>query len=290
MSYLIYNSFKNDEDTSRYHTVLDQVDCDRYKEEYLKGHNICGIPVHMDPDMVEAWYPKSLSEKVDKVLLYFYSHTRHLGQKYRVKSTELIGVLFGDLYEIEYDKLSGKNTCTERNHGLAFDECKYLLNYMRECKYIEFGNAGDDISVGILPVGLNRIDDLQKYNNTGKNVFVAMQFDEDTIVLREKIKQGITAAGYNPILIDEVEHNEYIMPELLKYIRDSKFMVVDLTHHNNGAYFEEGYAMGVGKPVIQLCQKGETTHFDISQKCMIMWETEDEIPEKLKNRIAATID
>ena len=79
-------------------------------------------------------------------------------------------------------------------------------------------------------------------------------------------------------------------PELLKYIKDSKFVVVDLTHQNNGAYFEEGYAMGLGKAVIQLCQKDTKLHFDIAQKNTIMWKTEDDIPEMLKNRIQATID
>lgn len=69
------------------------------------------------------------------------------------------------------------------------------------------------------------------------------------------IRQGIMPVGYVAIFIDEVEHNDFITPELLKYIRDSKFVVVDLSHQNNGAYFEEGYAMGLGKPVIQLCKK-----------------------------------
>ena len=49
-------------------------------------------------------------------------------------------------------------------------------------------------------------------------------------------------------------------------------------------------AIGLGKTVIQLCQKNVRTHFDISQKSMIMWENEDDIPERLKNRIIATID
>lgn len=77
---------------------------------------------------------------------------------------------------------------------------------------------------------------------------------------------------------------------MLKHIRDSKFVVVDLTHQNNGAYFEEGYAMGIGKQVIQLCKTGVTLHFDIAQKNTIMWESEEEIPERLANRIKATID
>lgn len=108
--------------------------------------------------------------------------------------------------------------------------------------------------------------------------------------MREAIKKGITEAGYIAILIDEVEHNGFITPELLKHIRDSKFVVVDLSHQNNGAYFEEGYAMGLGKPVIQLCKKNVQLHFDIAQKNTIIWETEDEIVDRLKNRIKATIE
>ena len=117
-----------------------------------------------------------------------------------------------------------------------------------------------------------------------------MKFGDDTKTLREAIRKGIKEAGYNAIFIDEVQHNDFITPELLKHIRDSRFVVVDLTHQNNGAYFEEGYAMGLGKPVIQLCKKDTHLHFDIVQKNTIMWATEDEIPEKLANRIKATID
>lgn len=48
--------------------------------------------------------------------------------------------------------------------------------------------------------------------------------------------------------------------------------------------------MGLGKLVIQLCQKDVKLHFDIAQKNTIIWETKDEISERLKNRIITTID
>ena len=67
-------------------------------------------------------------------------------------------------------------------------------------------------------------------------------------------------------------------------------MIADLTHQNNGAYFEEGYAMGLGKPVIQLCKKNVDLHFDIAQKNNIIWDNESDIPLRLKNRIIATIN
>ena len=117
-----------------------------------------------------------------------------------------------------------------------------------------------------------------------------MSFGEGTEKLRESIREGISKAGYLATFIDEVEHNEFITPELLSYIRRSRFVVVDLTHQNNGAYFEEGYAMGLGKTVIQLCKKGVKLHFDIAQKNTIMWEVETDIPDKLFNRIKATIE
>lgn len=47
--------------------------------------------------------------------------------------------------------------------------------------------------------------------------------------------------------------------------------------------------MGLGKNVIQLCKKGVKLHFDIAQVNTIMWEKEDDIPLRLKNRIEATI-
>lgn len=48
--------------------------------------------------------------------------------------------------------------------------------------------------------------------------------------------------------------------------------------------------MGLGKPVIQLCQSEAKLHFDIAQKNTIIWVTEADIPLRLKNRIMATID
>lgn len=142
----------------------------------------------------------------------------------------------------------------------------------------------------LLADGYARIDFLQKNSTNGNNVLVAMKFGEETMLLRENIRKGISEAGYIPIFIDEVQYNDFITPELLKYIKDSKFVVVDLSHQNNGTYFEEGYAIRLGKPVIRLCKKGVNLHFDIAQKNTIMWESEDAIPNKLKNGIIATRD
>lgn len=168
-----------------------------------------------------------------------------------------------------------------------------MLNFLYDTGSIvyDFGpKEKQQIYLTLTPNGYSRVDELQKNTAYGRNVLVAMKFGEDTKPLREAIRKGINNAGYIAVFIDEVQHNDFITPELLKHIRDSKFVVVDLTHQNNGAYFEEGYAMGLGKPVIQLCKADTKLHFDIAQKNTIMWSTEDNIPKRLTNRIKATID
>lgn len=291
-AYLYYNSFKNTKNGGierRYHTTLDKEKCDQYGEEYNSGNNTHGRPVYMDEAVVDSWYPKSFSEKVDKILMKLYSLSEYIGADISLDVYSLHSCTFVERFE-------GKQVRAEEQ---LINQAHYMMNCLQEMGYITgkiimHGTlASEGASFGpikLTPKGYERIDVLQKNGRYGNDAFVAMQFGEKTIKLREAIRQGIMDAGYGVVFIDEVEHNELITPEILAHIKNSKFVVVDLTNNNSGAYFEEGYAMGLGKTVIQLCRKGEKLHFDIAQKNTIMWEEESDIPLKLCNRIKATID
>ena len=289
--YLLYHRYLKKRGIEyRYNTVLSKEKCDEYKREFQQGNNTCGLPVHMNRDMVEAWYPRSFSERVNYILLYLSSQMPHIGQQITMPFQEVISMLFVDRYEIDMEQY---HNITERKPEACMCEVGYMLKYLESAGYIEYKITpleDEYADITLTPEGYKRLDELQKNTSYGRNVLVAMKFGDDTLRLREAIRKGISDAGYVGIFIDEVQHNDFITPELLKYIRESKFVVVDLTHQNNGAYFEEGYAMGVGKQVIQLCQKDTKLHFDIAQKNTIMWESEEDIPERLKNRIDATID
>lgn len=296
-AYLAYNGYKNSE---KYFTTMSQELCDDYKNYFKQGLTEYGYPIRLDSEDVENWYPKTFAEKLDYVLLYLDSKIQHLGQHVDLVYEELFSAFFIDRYDFQDKKYES------RNKKLLKSELDYMLDYLQKQQLIFSkpsikikSNSNTSLpfdykyigsSCALTPNAYNRIDTLQKNNVNGNNVLVAMKFGEDTNQLREAIRQGVSAAGYKAIFIDEVQHNDFITPELLKYIKDSKFVVVDLTHKNNGAYFEEGYAMGLGKPVIQLCKEGVPLHFDIAQKNTIIWKTEDEIAERLKNRINATID
>lgn len=289
-SYLCHNRFSDKDYEYRYHTTLDKEICDRYRNEFDNGHNTHGRPVHMDSNMIEIWYPKTFAERVDYILLFLNAQIKHIGQQITLSYQEAISAFFIDRKEVnEINNQDWK----PRNPSDCIHELQYMLEYLTKEAYIVYtGNPTieEGVNISLTPEGYARVDILQKNTSYGRSVLVAMQFGEITKDLREAIRKGISAAGYVAIFIDEVQHNDFITPEILKHIRDSKFVVSDLTYQNNGAYFEEGYAMGLGKTVIQLCKKGTELHFDLAQKNTIIWSSEEEIAERLMNRIKATID
>ena len=285
-SYLFYNAFHERTDSaSRFHTELSEEHCAEIREKHRKNKAL-RLPYHMDAQIIENWYPKTFSEKIDKIMLYLEDHEKHFGEVHRMFFAEWVLLFFVDLHDIDSD-----GRCQWRNPINCYTEARKVLKYLRDERYISFTEDMDRVvELSIEPNGYKRIDELQRNKSAWNNALIAMKFGDETKAVREAIRKGVIAAGYNPIIYDEVENNDYIMPELLKSIRDSKFVVADLSDHNNGAYFEEGYAMGIGKPVIQLCRKGVELHFDAAQKNTIVWETESELSDRLTNRIKATID
>ena len=144
--------------------------------------------------------------------------------------------------------------------------------------------------------GWQKIEQLQKELQISCQGFIAMSFREETKSIREAFRIAIKEAGYNVKIIDEKEHNNQIVPEIFFEINRSKFVVVDVTYPNYGAYYEAGYAQALGKQVIICCREKEFNdkdkgpHFDISQKSMIVWKDEEDLINRLKRRIEATVD
>ena len=146
--------------------------------------------------------------------------------------------------------------------------------------------------------GWKKIESIQKKRSEIKQGFVAMRFGEKTAGIREGFRKAITDAGYSMRAIDEKEHNNQIVPEIFYEIERSKFVVVDVTYPNYGAYYEAGYAYGLGKEVIVCCSreafenkdgKFERPHFDISQKSMVIWDDIEDLKIRLTRRIQATV-
>jgi nucleoside 2-deoxyribosyltransferase len=119
--------------------------------------------------------------------------------------------------------------------------------------------------------------------------------DETQSAYADGIEPAITESGYRAVRIDKKEHNNKIDDEIIAEIRRSKFLVADFTCEKEkvrgGVYFEAGFAMGLGLPVIWTVKKESLgdVHFDTRQYNHIVWDTPETLRNLLKARIGAVI-
>ena len=132
--------------------------------------------------------------------------------------------------------------------------------------------------------------------------FVAMWLAQDIRHIYDKgIKPAIEAAGYMPYLIIRDPSVNKIDDAIIANIRQSKFMVADLTHgddgHRGSVYYEAGYAEGLGLQVIRTCRSDLVDNnelaFDTRQHNHIRWDKDNtnytEFTQELTDRIIARV-
>lgn len=130
-----------------------------------------------------------------------------------------------------------------------------------------------------------------KNNQGSRDVFVAMWFDEKmNDFYNLGVKPTIESLGYNPLRVDEHQHNNKIDLEIITLIEKSAFLVADLTGDRGGVYYEAGYAKGLNIQVIYSVNRKEfdLVHFDIEHENLIIWNDIEEYSQKLEKRIIGT--
>lgn len=126
--------------------------------------------------------------------------------------------------------------------------------------------------------------------------FMAMKFGDVQLdaVYRDHFKLAVEQTGFRLKRLDEEQQAGLIDDHLRNEIRQSKFLIADLTTHNKGAYWEAGFAEGLGKPVIYTCRKDDfesgSVHFDTNHHLIVIWEPNNlgVACAKLKDTIRAT--
>jgi len=143
--------------------------------------------------------------------------------------------------------------------------------------------------------GWLRVEDLRRGTSEKPHqAFVAMWYDESMKAAYHKgFELAIQDAGYDPVQLAFVEHNDDIDDRIVAEIRRSRFVVADFTGGRGGVYFEAGFALGVGKAVIFTCRRDwfdrNGVHFDTEHRNHILWRDPAELREKLRARIEATV-
>lgn len=127
----------------------------------------------------------------------------------------------------------------------------------------------------------------------GSYGFMALKFGDEILdpFMRNVIKPAVESVGYQLEDMRDAARAGIIDNVMRARIRDAAFILVDLTHANAGAYWEAGYAEGLGKPVLYLCKQDvfdrEGTHFDTNHCTTIMWDPV--APDKFSEDLVATL-
>ena len=151
---------------------------------------------------------------------------------------------------------------------------------------------------GLLTVqGWQHYDELLKGKTSSNKGFMAMQFDNKHLrqILNENLKPAAKQAGFDLATLDDQPAAGLIDDHILVAIRTSAFVVADLSDKNSGAYFEAGFALGLGKQVLFTCEREKweknKTHFDTNHRRTILWDFKkpEEAAKDLKAAIRATL-
>ena len=188
--------------------------------------------------------------------------------------------------------------------GTESDEgALWALRQARALDYLE----GDESHLGkfkatLTAKGWQRHAELMRDGAASRHAFMAMKFNDPDLdrVYWEHFKPAVEATGFELRRTDEGHKTAGLIDNRMRVeIRTSRFLLCDLSHGNAGAYWEAGFAEGLGRPVLFTCRRDVVDHkdhphhphFDTAHQPIIRWEMEDPRPamQELKDMIRATL-
>lgn len=153
------------------------------------------------------------------------------------------------------------------------------------------------VSVTLTFKGWEYYEKLKLGGTSYRKAFMAMKFGDVELdkIVEDTFKQCVEETGFKLRRLNDEPKAGLIDNRLRVEIQSSDFVIADLSHNNNGAYWEAGYAEGLGKEVIYTCEKKKfkraKTHFDTNHHQTIVWDVNNpkQAGEDLKATIRATL-
>ena len=229
----------------------------------------------------------SLLEQADNLIFYLGRTLKTHSSTHRTNSLKLTA-LIGAKAPSDVDYVASYL----QDEGYLFFK-KLTIDDMTE-RNATFTNDSDK-EFGLKVKGWFKFEEMKKSSSNSKFAFMAMEYNDELFeIARNIFRPAVLQTGFDLRILRDYLKPGLVDNQMIVEIKKSRFLLADLTHRNNGAYWEAGYAEGLGKPVIYLCEKNEfekhPTHFDTNHHTTIVWDKQnfDKSMEDLKAVIRIT--
>jgi len=123
-----------------------------------------------------------------------------------------------------------------------------------------------------------------------RSVFTIMSFKKEFIDVFDSCKDACQKYSFEVERTDESASSEPILPRILNGIRNSAFVIADVSELSSNVFYEVGYAKGLGKEVILIAKKGTELPFDLKDLPTLFWETQRDLKKGLEERVERVVD
>lgn len=175
------------------------------------------------------------------------------------------------------------------------EEAELILRALIDEGYLAGSFTTSRIEFHLTPLGIRFAAELASEAKTDSiSVFIAACFNDELKEARDTIYNTLDDLGYKPRQVNREPHNELIDLKIYELIRESRFLVADLTCNRQSVYYEVGFAHGLGLEVVLTCNSDHMrnfedefkhVHFDLSHRNILEWTTSEELGEKLRSHI-----
>jgi hypothetical protein len=173
----------------------------------------------------------------------------------------------------------------------------YIIEHMKTKGLIEQERHPDPRAAGTAGYRLTfdgwaRFEELRRSLPETSIAFMAMGYgNEDVDRAFAAFIGAVAQTGFELRRLDQKPKAGLIDLRMRVEIRSAKFLVADLTDENRGAYWETGFAEGLGKKVYYTCEGSKfdkvKTHFDTEHLLTVKWTADNMAPalDELKSAI-----
>lgn len=173
------------------------------------------------------------------------------------------------------------------------DDTDLLPHEAREIFYTNHGKIIDliDLVKAAPPISTGNLSELNRNIPTSyrKNTaFLIMQIAKDNPKVQDTYDVYVECFkkfNIKAIRADDIEHEGKITDRVMDEIRNSEYLLGDLTGERPNVYYEVGYAHALKRSVILYKEKGSDVHFDLADYNCPEYNGLRDLRQQLTNRL-----